>query len=140
MRERAADAAAGAHLNLLRDGRHTSAWLCAPRARAALLLDQAARIRKLGARRTKHACDVQADIAQVPVRRPAFRETTSLGAALAAGLTIGFYSMEQIFDGSAQTDADSDLYSPAWDLATADAKHASWQLAVSRSLGLADLA
>ena len=74
------------------------------------------------------------------MRRPAFRETTSLGAALAAGLAVGFYSMGQIFGNGTQTDVDSDLFQPGWDRATADAKYASWQVAVSRSLGCADLA
>ena len=37
--------------------------------------------------------------AQVPVLRPSFRETTSLGAALAAGLAVGFWSMDDIFAG-----------------------------------------
>lgn len=34
---------------------------------------------------------VQADLLQVPVERPAHLETTSLGAALAAGVAVGMY-------------------------------------------------
>ncbi|GFR41737.1 hypothetical protein Agub_g2490 [Astrephomene gubernaculifera] len=44
---------------------------------------------------------LQADLLQVPVLRPAFRETTSLGAALAAGLAVGFWSEEEIFASAA---------------------------------------
>lgn len=36
---------------------------------------------------------VQADLLQVPVERPAHLETTSLGAALAAGVAIGMYDL-----------------------------------------------
>jgi glycerol kinase len=34
---------------------------------------------------------VQADILGVPLRRPMVAETTALGAAYAAGLTVGFW-------------------------------------------------
>lgn len=40
---------------------------------------------------------MQADILQVPVRRPAHLETTSLGAALAAGIGVGMLTAEQAF-------------------------------------------
>lgn len=40
---------------------------------------------------------MQADILQVPVRRPAHLETTSLGAALAAGIGVGFWSEAEAF-------------------------------------------
>ena len=40
---------------------------------------------------------IQADILQVPVRRPAHLETTSLGAALAAGIGVGFWTAEEAF-------------------------------------------
>ena len=40
---------------------------------------------------------MQADILQVPVRRPAHLETTSLGAALAAGIGVGFWTAEEAF-------------------------------------------
>ena len=40
---------------------------------------------------------MQADILQVPVRRPAHLETTSLGAALAAGIGAGVWTAEEAF-------------------------------------------
>lgn len=40
---------------------------------------------------------MQADILQVPVRRPAHLETTSLGAALAAGIGAGLWTEEEAF-------------------------------------------
>ena len=39
---------------------------------------------------------LQADLLQVPVWRPHFQETTALGAAIAAGLGIGFWSEELV--------------------------------------------
>ncbi|OIW25135.1 glycerol kinase [Coniochaeta ligniaria NRRL 30616] len=41
----------------------------------------------------------QADIAQIPVDRPAMRETTALGAAVAAGLAVGVWNeLEELND------------------------------------------
>ncbi|GLI71029.1 hypothetical protein VaNZ11_016146 [Volvox africanus] len=45
---------------------------------------------------------LQADLLQVPVVRPAFRETTSLGAALAAGLAVNLWTWEEVFAAAAQ--------------------------------------
>jgi glycerol kinase len=50
-----------------------------------------------GASQNSLLMQVQADILQVPVRRPAHLETTSLGAALAAGIGVGFWTVEQAF-------------------------------------------
>ena len=49
-------------------------------------------------RRHSDGCVVllQADLLQVPVWRPHFQETTALGAAIAAGLGIGFWSEELV--------------------------------------------
>lgn len=80
---------------------------------------------------------LQADIAQVSVERPAFQETTSLGAAFAAGLAVGFYSQEDIFGGSLPGASRFDpKQSPEW----AQKRHESWTIAVEKSFGLADLA
>lgn len=81
---------------------------------------------------------VQADIAQVSVERPAFQETTSLGAAFAAGLAVGFYSQEDIFGGDSLAGASTfdPQQSPEW----AQQRHESWTKAVEKSFGLADLA
>jgi len=55
----------------------------------------------------------QADLLQVPVRRPVITETTALGAALLAGLGIGFWKdLEEIeekwqLDHEARPDAGS---------------------------------
>jgi glycerol kinase len=49
-----------------------------------------------GASRSDLLMQMQADLLQVPVKRPHFQETTALGAALAAGLGIGFWSEELV--------------------------------------------
>ena len=81
--------------------------------------------------------ELQADIAQVPVQRPSFQETTSLGAALAAGLAAGVYTREQLF--SKPTDREEALFEPRINEEQARRKHQSWSIALSKSFGLADL-
>jgi glycerol kinase len=81
---------------------------------------------------------MQADIVQLPVRRPAFQETTSLGAALAAGLAVGMYSPDQVF--REDTAEGSTVFVPKLEKQAADMKYASWKTAVQKSFGLADLA
>jgi glycerol kinase len=44
-----------------------------------------------GAAKNDLLMQLQADLLHTPVSRPAFQETTALGAALAAGLAVGFY-------------------------------------------------
>jgi hypothetical protein len=73
---------------------------------------------------------------QVPVDRPTFQETTSLGAALAAGLAVGFWSQAQVF----QYPASKQLrFTPAVSVGNADRRFAKWRKAVGRCLDLADL-
>lgn len=81
---------------------------------------------------------LQADIAQVSVERPVFQETTSLGAAFAAGLAVGFFSREDIFVGSSLAGAST--FDPQQPLAWAQKRQESWAKAVEKSFGLADLA
>lgn len=50
-----------------------------------------------GATKNDLLMQIQADLLGSPVLRPAHQETTSLGAALAAGLAVGFYTMDDIF-------------------------------------------
>jgi glycerol kinase len=50
-----------------------------------------------GASQNNLLMQMQADILQVPVRRPTHLETTSLGAALAAGIGVGFWTVEEAF-------------------------------------------
>ena len=77
----------------------------------------------------------QADIINLPVVRPAVKETTALGAAYAAGLAVGYYS--SLDDLRANWSADR-TWQPQMDKATRERMYASWKKAVSRSFDWLD--
>jgi glycerol kinase len=72
----------------------------------------------------------QADILGVPVIRPTVAETTSLGAAYAAGLAVGFW--EKIEDLRANWGKDRE-WQPRMDAATRDRLCRGWSKAVTRA-------
>jgi glycerol kinase len=72
----------------------------------------------------------QADILGVPVIRPTVAETTSLGAAYAAGLATGFW--EKIEDLRANWGKDKE-WQPKMDVRTRDALYRGWKKAVTRT-------
>jgi glycerol kinase len=49
-----------------------------------------------GAAQNNFLCQLQADILGIPVVRPAVLETTALGAALACGVSLGLWNLEDI--------------------------------------------
>jgi glycerol kinase len=75
---------------------------------------------------------LQADILGVPVSRPAFAETTSLGAAYAAGLTIGFWAGE---DELRRKWVEDERWEPRWDEERREVGYADWKRAVARAVG-----
>jgi glycerol kinase len=75
----------------------------------------------------------QADQLGVPVIRPQVTETTALGAAYAAGLTVGFWSLDEI---RAQWREDR-RFLPAMDGEVRERLHRGWRMAVERSFGWA---
>ena len=79
-------------------------------------------------------CQVQADQIGVPVERPAFVETTALGAAFLAGLGTGVWSSTDELRDTWTLDR---RFEPGGDRAAADAAHARWRDAVERSKGWA---
>mmetsp|Transcript_12324 Transcript_12324/g.37098 ORF Transcript_12324/g.37098 Transcript_12324/m.37098 type:complete len:513 (-) Transcript_12324:411-1949(-) len=82
---------------------------------------------------------LQADILQVPVHRPAHQETTSLGAAYAAGIAVGFWSEGQVVEeGLPQEEVR--IFQPSITAEAADKRFGRWNLAVKASYGLSDLA
>lgn len=72
----------------------------------------------------------QADLLQIPVRRPAVLETTALGAAYLAGLAVGFWSGT---DEIAELRGDDVVFEPKADRKTMEARLAKWQDAVKRT-------
>ena len=76
---------------------------------------------------------------QLPVYRPDMQETTSLGAAYAAGLGIGFWTMDNILSLSAAESSQGKVFKPQAHAEDVSKRYQKWQKAVSRSLDLADL-
>jgi glycerol kinase len=72
----------------------------------------------------------QADILGVPVIRPKVAETTSLGAAYAAGLAVGFWSN---FDELRANWGKDKEWDPKMDPAARDRMFAEWKRAVTRT-------
>ncbi|KAJ8659439.1 glycerol kinase [Lichtheimia ornata] len=80
---------------------------------------------------------IQADILGIPVERPAMRETTGFGAALAAGLAIGVWKdIDTIHD---YQDEKADVFQPNWDDSEREHSLAVWNAAVQRSMGWTDV-
>jgi glycerol kinase len=76
----------------------------------------------------------QADILGIPVIRPKITETTSLGAAYAAGLATGiWHSTEEL---SSKWAADKS-WQPTMNLENKEKLYAGWRKAVQRSCGWA---
>lgn len=72
----------------------------------------------------------QADILGVPVIRPTVAETTSLGAAYAAGLAVGFWDNVESLRANWGKDKEWD---PQMDAAKRDELYAGWKKAVTRT-------
>jgi glycerol kinase len=78
----------------------------------------------------------QADILGVPVIRPVVTETTSLGAAYAAGLAVGYWANEQEI---AQYWKEAKRWNPQMGAEQRDALYRGWKKAVERSFGWVEL-
>ena len=72
----------------------------------------------------------QADVLNVPVTRPKLAETTSLGAAYAAGLAVGFWKS---LDELRAKWAPEKTWSPAMQTADRERLFSGWKKAVTRS-------
>jgi glycerol kinase len=72
----------------------------------------------------------QADVLQVPVIRPTVAETTSLGAAYAAGLATGFWGSVDDLRGNWGKDKE---WTPASDADTVETEYRFWKKAVTRT-------
>ena len=74
----------------------------------------------------------QADILNIHVERPYTVERTAFGAALLAGLAVGFYSYEQLANAGNQQFFN---FSPQMENDTRDKLYKGWKKAVSRTIG-----
>ncbi len=77
----------------------------------------------------------QADVLGIPVVRPRVIETTALGAAFAAGLTVGFWPDQA--ELCARWAAER-RWEPSMDESRRSREHAQWQKAITRSLSWID--
>ena len=77
----------------------------------------------------------QADLIGRPVLRPRLRETTALGAAWLAGLTVGFFSGKSELRALGKTER---VYLPQMDAAERDRRMKGWRKAVSRARAWAE--
>ena len=84
-----------------------------------------------GAAENNWLMQFQADILGIPVERPAIFETTSLGAALLAGLTVGFWKEQRELPALWKRDA---LFLPQIDEKKRENLYKGWKKAVSRVL------
>jgi glycerol kinase len=76
----------------------------------------------------------QADLLDVPVRRPVVAETTALGAAYLAGLAVGYWSDLEDVRRNWVLDRE---FTPAGETASREGLYKEWQKAVARSRGWA---
>ncbi|CAO3682651.1 unnamed protein product [Rhizopus stolonifer] len=78
------------------------------------------------------AMQIQADILGIPVERPAMRETTALGTAIAAGLAVGVWKSVHDLD-NVNVDGVSD-FQPHLSESQREERYDIWQKAVKTSL------
>ncbi|PNX82288.1 glycerol kinase [Trifolium pratense] len=79
-----------------------------------------------------------ADLLATPVVRPAYIETTALGAAYAAGLAVGIWKEDHVFDSKDKL-KNAMVFHPLMAEDSRKKKSDSWVKAVNRSFDLADL-
>ena len=85
-----------------------------------------------GASVSRFLMQFQSDMLRIEVKRPAVTEATAFGAALLAGLAVGFWKnteeIQKIVENGGYT-----LFSPEMPLPEADALYSEWQTAVKRT-------
>ncbi len=75
----------------------------------------------------------QADIIGIPVDRPVMRETTALGAAIAAGFAVGIW--KEFGELKEINKEDRTIFKPQVDKKKSDAMFKKWEQAVEMSKG-----
>jgi len=83
-----------------------------------------------GAARNDFLMQFQADILGAPVERPPVLEVTALGAALLAGLAVGFWSDRAELES---LEAGAQIFEPRLRAERREALYAGWKRAVERS-------
>jgi glycerol kinase len=78
----------------------------------------------------------QSDILGVTVSRPEITETTALGAAMLAGLAVGFWNNKQELSDKWSLNRS---FAPEMEMDSRDKLYKNWQKAVSRALNWEDI-
>lgn len=78
-------------------------------------------------------CRTQSDLIGIPVERPAMRETTALGAAIAAGLAVGVWKSLEELRGINREGSTSFL--PEMAKEKSDEMFQRWERAVKQTAG-----
>ncbi len=79
---------------------------------------------------------IQSDVLGIPVSRPVVAETTALGAAYAAGLSVGFFADTDELESQWREDR---RWEPRWDDDHRAEQYTRWQKAVTRTLDWVDV-
>ena len=74
---------------------------------------------------------LQADLLGISVVRPEMKQSTALGAAVAAGLAVGMWDIHVL------KNRNSDTFKPSVTSEDRDARYAKWKRAIPRSIGWA---
>jgi glycerol kinase len=75
---------------------------------------------------------IQSDILGIDVDRPSMKETTALGAAIAAGFAVGVWkSFSELDEVNSK---DRTIFSPKVSKEESEQKYKTWQKAIERSL------
>lgn len=83
-----------------------------------------------GPTRNRYLMQFQSDMAGIPVSVPSAEELSGIGAAYAAGIAMGIYDGNRIFERMGRTS-----FTPSMDRSVRDAGYAGWKHAVSKVLG-----
>lgn len=85
---------------------------------------------------SQYCMQFQADVSGVRVVRPAMRETTCLGAAIAAGLAAGCWrDLDHVADEVSRGKPGRTVFEPRWDRAKSEKLFRRWEHAVEMSRG-----
>ncbi|KAI8049663.1 hypothetical protein BDF22DRAFT_646694 [Syncephalis plumigaleata] len=102
----------------------------------AMNMDSGVKLQKLrvdgGLTRSQLCMQIQADMLNIPVERPSMHETTSLGAAMAAGLAVGFWRDIQELSEIGQDEIT--IFEANIDEQEREKRYKLWNRAVQRSL------
>ncbi len=82
-----------------------------------------------GATRNNYLMQFQSDITRIPVLVSPVKELSAMGAAYVAGIGLGFYQIETLFQDTCMK-----IFKPEMINASAEAKYRGWKDAVSRAL------